>query len=479
MRDIRTQAETGACLEDRRVWIAVAALTVAGFLLRLACAHGDLWLDEIWSVNHIRNLANAGDILWRLPSTNNHILNSLWLWIVGPNAPVVLIRLESIIVGALTVPVAALLCGRSGPVGAITGAALAAGATIFVQYGSEARGYAGLLLMIFVAAEALECFLEKPSTAARFGFAGAVALGALFHLTMLPAAATLTAATLLRSKFRGRSFAEVLVNGLDPALMGIIGAAPALALLAASILNTHRIETGALTPFSVTALTQSLTSLYAATLGLPFDLPLPFALLLCLGLTGLAVLLLTPERLVLPLATLLLPAAFAALTRAPNVQYPRFYLIAVLGLVLLVSDVTQEFWRQRRWAALFGLSGFLLVGNAIHLEKLFVFGRGNIRPLVARMEHDGATTFGTNMPLETWISLHFYDSRGALTLVQSQDWCARPPNWYVLTDRPGEKLPDAFGPGGCGGPYRLVMVVERAPLSGLGYALYRAPHPPR
>jgi hypothetical protein len=478
MRDIQTQAESGARL-DGRVWIAVAVLTVAGFLLRLACARGDLWLDEIWSVNHIRGVANAGDILWRLPSTNNHVLNSLWLWVVGPNAPVVLIRLQSIIVGTLTVPVAALLCGRGGPAAAITGAALAAGATIFVQYGSEARGYAGLFLMIFVAAEALERFLENPSTASRFGFAGAVALGALFHLTMLQAAAALIAATLLRLKFRGRSFAEILVTGLDLGLMGIIGAAPALALLAASIINTHRIETGALTPFSATALGQSLTSLYAATLGLPFDLPLPVALLLCLGLTGLAVLLLAPERLILPLATLLLPAAFAVLTRTPNVQYPRFYLIAVLGLVLLVSDVAQKLWRERRWVALFGLGGFLLIGNAIHLEKLFVFGRGNIRPLVARMERDGAATFGTNLPPETWTSLHFYDPRGALTPVQSEDWCARPPDWYVLTDGPGEELPKAFGPNGCAGRYRLVMVVERAPLSGLGYALYQAPRRPQ
>ena len=355
-------------------------------------------------MNHIRGVANAGDILWRLPSTNNHLLNSLWLWVVGPNAPVVLIRLQSIIVGTLTAPVAALLCGRSGPAAAITGAGACRRRDDFRAI------WVGSARLCRAFADDLRCgrsagtLSEKPSATARFGFAGAVALGVLFHLTMLQAAATLIAATLLRLKFRGRSFAEILITGLDLALMGIIGAVPALALLAASILNTHRIETGALTPFSATALGQNLTSLYAATLGLPFDLPLPFALLLCLGLTGLAVLLLAPERLILPLAPLLLPAAFAALTRTPNVQYPRFYLIAVLGLVLLVSDIAQKLWRERRWTALFGLGGFLLIGNAVHLEKLFVFGRGNIRPLVARMERDGASTFGTNLPPETWAS---------------------------------------------------------------------------
>src|SRR5579863_1736389 len=175
----------------RRVVLAIGALTLIGFLLRLASARGDLWLDEIWSLSSIQHLRNAGEILWGLPFDNNHLLNSLWLWIVGPLAPPILIRLESIIAGTLTIPMAARFCGRGGPAVAVTGATLAALAAVFVQFGSEARGYAGLLLMIFVAADALEDFLIKPSHAARFRFAGAVAIGALFHLTMLFGAAIL------------------------------------------------------------------------------------------------------------------------------------------------------------------------------------------------------------------------------------------------------------------------------------------------
>ena len=139
------------------MWIAVAGLTVLRvFCCGLPAPTAIFGSMRFGRCEPCRHLKNAGDILWRLPNDNNHLLNSLWLWFVGPNAPIVLIRLESIIVGTLTVPVAAKFCGRSGPAAALTGAALAAGATIFVQYGSEARGYAGLLLMIFVAAEALE-----------------------------------------------------------------------------------------------------------------------------------------------------------------------------------------------------------------------------------------------------------------------------------------------------------------------------------
>ncbi|WP_129396511.1 hypothetical protein [Methylovirgula ligni] len=456
------------------VAIAVAGLTVLGLLLRLACAHGDLWLDEIWSLRNLQHLKNAGDILWRLPNDNNHLLNSLWLWLVGPAAPTVLARLESIAVGTLTIPVAAKFCGRSGPAAALTGAGLAAGGAIFVQYGSEARGYAGLLLMIFVAAEALENILEDSTPRTRLAFAGAVALGALFHLTMLAAAATLIAAAVLRLAYRGRPPREILIAGLDLALLGFLGALPALGLLAASVLNAHLLQEGALTPFSLAALGHSLTTLYAATLGLPYDLALPLALLACAGLTLAAVVLIASERLILPLTCLLLPPLVATLVQAPNVQYARFFLVGVLGLVILASDVIARLWDARRLLGVFLLVFLMALGNCIHVGELFVFGRGNIRPLVARMESHGPARFATNMPVEVWVSLNFYDPRGMLSEVQAQDWCSRPPDWFVLSDQPAAEASTAtFGPPQCRTRYALDMVIPRAPLSGLRFALYR------
>lgn len=456
------------------VVIAVAGLTVLGLLLRLACAHGDLWLDEIWSLRNLQHLKNAGDVLWRLPNDNNHLLNSLWLWFVGPDAPTVLIRLELIVVGTLTVPVAAKFCGRSGPAAALTGAALAAGGAIFVQYGSEARGYAGLLLMIFVAAEALENILDAPTPRTRLSFAGAIAIGALFHLTMLAAAATLIAATLLRLAYRGRPPREVVIAGLDLALLGVLGAVPALGLLAASVVNTHLLQAGAQTPFSLAALGHSLVTLYAATLGLPYDLPLSLALLLCAGLTFAAVVFVASERVILPLTCLLLPPFMATLVQAPNVQYARFYLIGVLGLVSLTSNVIAKLWDERRMLGVV-LFGFLLaLGNFIHVQKLFVFGRGDIRPLVARMEGHGPVRFATNMPVEVWVSLNFYDPRGMLREVLTSDWCMQPPDWFVLSDQPAAEVPTAtYGPPRCRTRYDLDMTIPRAPLSGLRFALYR------
>lgn len=454
--------------------MAVAGLTLLGLLLRLACAHGDLWLDEIWSLRNLQHLKSAGDILWRLPNDNNHILNSLWLWFVGPDAPSVLIRLESIVVGTLTLPVAAKFCGRNGPAAALAGAALAAGGAIFVQYGSEARGYAGLLLMIFVAADALENILDAPTPRSRLGFAGAVAVGALFHLTMLTATATLVVAALLRLAYRRRPLREIAITGLDLGLLGLLGALPALGLLAASVLNTQLLQEGALTPFSLPALGHSLTTLYAATLGLPYDLPASLALLLCAGLTIAAATFIASERVILPLTCLLLPPLIATLVQAPNVQYARFFLVGVLGLVSLASDVVAKLWDERRVSGVILLGFLLALGNAIHVQKLFAFGRGDIRPLVARMESNGPARFATNMPVEVWVSLNFYDPHGMLSEVQAEDWCDRPPDWFVLSDQPAEEAAIAtLGPSQCQSRYDLDMIVPRAPLSGLRFALYR------
>jgi hypothetical protein len=176
---------------NRVLWLSVLALTIAGFFLQLLCARGDLWLDEIWSIRDLQSITNAGRIFWGISQYNNHFLNSLWLWFVGPNASPIVIRLEAIVLGTLTIPVAAKLCARSGPAAALAGATLVAGSGIFVHYGSETRGYAGLLLMIFVAAEALENFRSDPADhRSRLLFGAAVAFGALFHLTMLIAAFT-------------------------------------------------------------------------------------------------------------------------------------------------------------------------------------------------------------------------------------------------------------------------------------------------
>ncbi len=460
---------------NRALLFGVVALTIAGFVLRLLCARGDLWLDEIWSIQNLQHIPNVGGVFWGISQDNNHILNSLWLWFVGPAATPVVIRLEAIVLGTLTIPAAAKLCARSGPAAAFAGAALVAGSGIFVHYGSEARGYAGLILMIFIAAEALENFLEDPSDhRSRLVFGLAVAFGALFHLTMLTAAFTLIVATLARIYFATRSPQRLASAVLDLAIPAALGALPALGFLVAGVLNTHKIQLGDQVPFTFARLARGLATLYEATLGLLYDLPIWFAAAAAVFFTGVAVFLVPPERRILPLACLILPPAFAILVGLPNVHIARFHLIGAVGLVILFADLMGRLWGSRHIAVVVVIGLALAIGNGLHVAQLLALGRGDYQKILSRMESAGPTTYGSNMPAELGRTMRFYDRRFGLTPVAAADWCQRPPDWFILSDDPaGEAVRRSFGPPQCATSFNLDMAMQPAPLSGLRLALYR------
>ncbi len=460
---------------SRAVFWSVAALTAAGFVLRLFAARGDLWLDEIWSIQNLQHIRNVGDIFWGISDDNNHLLNSLWLWVVGPDAPPIVVRLEAIVLGTCTVPLAARLCARRGAVAALAGAALVAFSDLFVHYGSEARGYAGLILMIFVAAEALERFLEHPQNhRSRMAFGAAVALGALFHLTMLIAAFTLIVATLGRVWRRDRSPRHVARAAIDLGIPAVLGAAPALGFLLAGVLNTHKIQLGVQVPFTLARLGHGITTVFAAIFGLPYGLPLWLGAAIALALTVSAIFLLAPERRILPLACLLLPPALASLLQLPNVHIARFHLVASVGLVVLFAEAMGKLWSLRHPRLVLAIGFLVALGNGRNVAQLLVLGRGDYQAVVARMESTGPSTYGSNMPAEVGRTVRFYDRRFGSRLAPVSDWCRKPPDWFVLSDDPGgEAARRMFGPQRCAASFALDRVMRPAPLSGLRLALYR------
>src|SRR3569833_4416771 len=101
-----------AARRDRPSWAAVAAITLAGLLLRIVAARGGLWTDEAWSVIYAAQAKDAAGVFLRINHDNNHHLYSLWLQAIGPTAAPMLARLPAILAGTLCIPIAALLMGR-------------------------------------------------------------------------------------------------------------------------------------------------------------------------------------------------------------------------------------------------------------------------------------------------------------------------------------------------------------------------------
>ena len=208
---------------------SLIVITLVGFLLRVLAARGELWFDEILTLKLLDRLSSADEIFSRLPHVNNHLLNSLWLWIAGKEADPVWRRFASILLGAATIPAAAMFIRRAaGEAAGLATALIFAVGHIFVHYGSEARGYAGLVLMIVLCADAADRLLRDPlRKGPAVQFALCVALGALFQFTMIAAVGVVGAATAVLMALDFGRFRDNSLALLRLSLAAIVGLAPA------------------------------------------------------------------------------------------------------------------------------------------------------------------------------------------------------------------------------------------------------------
>jgi hypothetical protein len=133
------------------IWLYAAILI--GLALRIVGIRGDLWLDEIWSLNLVQDISFWGQIFTNLDSDNNHPLNSLQLYLVGADASDWHYRLVPLLYSLFTLQFVYMIL-RDGLFGQISKQAQALVLSVFslsfflVLYGTEARGYSGLIMAI-------------------------------------------------------------------------------------------------------------------------------------------------------------------------------------------------------------------------------------------------------------------------------------------------------------------------------------------
>ena len=460
----------------------LSVITAAGFLLRVLAARGELWLDEIWTLLLLEDVSSWHEVFWNIPHVNNHVLNSLWLWFVGADAHPIWQRFASILLGTATIPVAALFIRRHGgdAAGLATALIFACG-HIFVHYGSEARGYSGLILMTVLCADAADRFIAEPQRKGPvFQFALFGMLGSFFHLVMIASMSVIGASASFLLLAKPLRFRDKGLPLLRLAVAAVVGVAPAIVCFRmAGILKGH-VVLGAQEPFTFADLTEGLAGAARSTLGLQTALP-DFPVVSIAAIVACAALRVCPPRLMpASIVALFLLPALEVWFEPPNLHYARFHLPAACFLGLLAGASLGFSWNRGGWRKIVAITvaAVGLAGHAALLSQLLFYGRDACADAVARMTSAGPARYETNAPETPWVVEHHLRRLGGRDLSQNhpQASCAKPPDWYLLTT--GRQYPEGrdmenFGPAECKNTFARVAHYPAAPLSGMAWMLYR------
>lgn len=355
-------------VDRRTIWPVVALLTIAGLVLRCLTARGGLWLDEAWSAVFGQDVGTPAGVFLQINHDNNHHLNTLWLQFVGRDASPLLQRAVSIASGTATIPLAAAIAGRRGTAAAILAAIAFAFAPFLLTYGSEARGYAPMLLAWVAAIGMADRWLADPGEAMpSTGLALATIFGCLAQATMLFGLTALGAWVVVeRLRHTGlRRTAQETLRLFGPA--AVVAALLVAVAWAAAEASPTGFQFGNREPHDWGKWVEAIDQLGKWTFGLSV-IAFPLA---ALGLRA-------GDRIgALALWTVIALPITVALLSLPNSGISRYYAVAVPPLLLWAAITLPIVWHKGTYWRPLALSiGVIFLAGAVQRDIAMT---GNLR----------------------------------------------------------------------------------------------------
>lgn len=456
--------------------IACGAVVLAAIALRVLAARGDLWLDEVWSLDLASRLASPLDA-YGLKHDNNHILNTMWLVLLGVSRPDWAYRLPSELAGAAAVVVSGALVPRKNLAGRLATLLLVGSSTLLVTYSSEARGY-----MLAVCASLLSLLaLEWLFAGGRLRWVAplfwvSTVLGFVAHLSA--ATAWIAIALYWLARRAPRSDRSTLLR--EAVSLHLV---PALALAAHYLVFVRQLGIGG---GEEATSAQAIAAAAALTLGLPAE-PAALAvtaLLVVVGLFALALFTLARERdasWVLFGAGVTLPVIALYAMRIQHAA-PRYLLISVVFFLLLLGRVAGR-WIERGGLARGACVALLLCVvalNSLGDLELIRLGRGSYRravdfivahsepgPITISSDHD----FRNLMLLAHYAPMH--EARARLSYLTARDLPPEGTQWLIVhriagqSDAPPDQVLRR------GQPYEMRLALPCGRVSGMSWYLYQ------
>ncbi len=464
------------------IFVVAALLATA---LRFAVINNDLWLDEVWSVQHAASVESPSHIFVSLHHDNNHHLNTLWLWLYGADAGPIRQRFLSLVAGILAVLVTGVLTLPWGKPAAFVAMLISSVSIMFVQYSTEARGYS--LALCF--ALAAHWFLRRHLTDRRLGSALAFgclcALGTLSHLSFLQyyfAAVFWTSgvfsserASLIlwcRHMFRCHSLA-----------VGCLGAI--------YLLDVRYLTFGGGPRLNAVSVFINAVSMFAGgTLDDPSRL-LYFAAVAAGIVAGLFKMIRTGQDEWKFFACLfVLFPLFRVVLLPAGLMFERYFLIllgfAAIPIAISVMQLLSGRLTQRAGVGLIAI--VFVAGNVLHINKLAQEGRGHYLQTMSMIADESSETIriSSDHPFRNRLLIEYFAARcqnsRVVEYIDLGEW-NEPPEWMICHRIPRDNDPafNFFEPDGkpraslnvSGFEYELRSQTGTADLSGCEWLCYR------
>jgi len=466
------------------IWIVLATMVLCGGVLRAMAAGGDLWFDEIWSLDHLAMALASDD--WRdlaalLFHDNTHLLNTLWIYLLGPDASPMAYRSLAVFSGTLGIILGFLVGRRRSVAEGLLFALLLALSYPLVHYGGEARGYAPMMTAALAALWTAELWLDEPTAGRAAAFVAVSLFGIMAHLTFFVVQAAIGLYILWALL---RASGSVVSTGAK--LVVLFGAQIVyLTVFGAVAWDNMIIGGGAFVPpaVAVPGLLLPLLGIDAVGTVDPASLQ-GKALAVSFAVALLAALFISQsgDRIVIAVTVFVFPLAFVVF-QSSAVSTPRYFLaaapfvllLATRGLMWLLAGVGRSRLLGRLLVVAF------ILGNIMMISEFLKGGRGDFNRAFDQMTaaFEGESTVAAFHERSVDVHLGWWQRHGGdtgLRFVEKVDEGNEPATWFVSNGgrgvESGRYLERAVG-SGASVRYERFRVYGHWGFSGDTWAVYR------
>ncbi len=440
--------------------------------LRLVATLGDLAIDEVWSLWFVRyKIRNIADI-FALRHDNNHLLNTMILYVLGSRVWGICYRIAAAIASILAVWLSGRIAIRHGGFKAqLTTLTLTGASYLLVLYGSEARGYSYAVCFAYLSWLSLLRIQEHGRWLDAVAFAISASLGFLAHLTFLYCFAGFCVWAFIRRLSKPTWIVPLALTPPFLVAGGLylffirgmaIGGGPETTVASAAISTLSIVAGGPL--YDDGALIAALIVLILLGVGFVRLWKSDRAMAACY------------------LTIIFLAPAFVLFVTGHQLIYPRYFLIPVAFALLLIGYVLADIWSTRwsRRTIPIGLIVIFLTGNGWWTALLLNHGRGEYSHAMTWMEQNGnaPATVSSDHDFRNGLMFEFFSTQlwptdPPLLYVDQRSLPPQGTDWFIRHNFEADPPHPKFITDSYGNPYRLERTFRHQSLTGWNWWIYR------